>query len=207
MGNRIDPLLHLKTKIIAIEPQKKCWHFLERKFGDKITIVPMGLGEEEGEKIFYISNTSVLSSFSKEWIDAVEESKRFERYNVNWGKTERMKMTTLDALIRKYGIPQFIKIDVEGYELEVLKGLSIPINVISFEYTVPEQTEKLISCIRQIERINEDILFNYSIGESMELDMLEWITAEKIINHIYSEEFQNTYFGDIYVCRKNHIKS
>ena len=35
--------------------------------------------------------------------------------------------TTLDELIAAYGIPAFVKIDVEGMEHEVLAGLSQPV--------------------------------------------------------------------------------
>ncbi|MDR1876797.1 MAG: hypothetical protein LBQ84_04165 [Flavobacteriaceae bacterium] len=68
MGNRVEPLLHINAKIIAIEPQKKCQTYLRKKFKNKITLVSKGLGEKEDEKIFYISNASTLSSFSSEWI-------------------------------------------------------------------------------------------------------------------------------------------
>jgi hypothetical protein len=95
-------------------------------------------------------------------------------------------------LIEKYGIPQFIKIDVEGYELEVLKGLSHPINAISFEYTVPEQAEKLVTCIKRIEELDGKTLFNYSIGESMELVFQKWYTADRLIEHVNSKEFEKS---------------
>ena len=45
-------------------------------------------------------------------------------------------VTTLDKLIEQYEVPSFIKIDVEGYELEVLKGLTRLVPALSFEFTV-----------------------------------------------------------------------
>jgi FkbM family methyltransferase len=200
MGNRTEPFLKLNAKVVAVEPQKHCQAFLKQKFGDKISLVAKGLGEKEGEKTFYISDDSVLSSFSEEWINSVIESKRFGTHK--WHKTELIEMTTLDILIKQYGIPQFIKIDVEGYELEVLKGLSQPVNVISFEYAVPEHTQKVIDCIKQIEKVNGDTLFNHSVGESMELFFSEWLTFERMIEYVKSREFENFVFGDIYAQRK-----
>ena len=111
-------------------------------------------------------------------------------------------MTTLDQLIRSYGVPSFIKIDVEGYELEVLKGLTSSVNMISFEYAVPEQTTKLIDCIDRIEKNDKYIECNYSIGESMDFALTEWYSVENMKNHIQTVFFTDTEFGDIYVRQK-----
>src|SRR4051812_33411059 len=73
VGNRISPVLEIGARVVAVEPQKKCYQTLERKFGDKIVIVKKGLSGEEGVKEFYISDESTISSFSKEWIDKVKE--------------------------------------------------------------------------------------------------------------------------------------
>ena len=53
---------------------------------------------------------------------------------VRWASGIRVPATTLDALIARHGLPRFCKIDVEGYEAEVLRGLSQPISALSFEY-------------------------------------------------------------------------
>ena len=36
---------------------------------------------------------------------------------------------------KEFGKPAFCKIDVEGYEYKVIKGLSEPLNTVSFEFT------------------------------------------------------------------------
>jgi len=199
-GNRISPLLEIGAKIVAIEPQESCYKYLKDKFGKDIEIVTKGLGESECVKDFHISNASVISSFSDEWINSVKDG-RFKDYN--WNKVTKVEVTTLDILIEKYGLPKFIKIDVEGYELEVLKGLTKPIKIISFEYTVPEQINKVIECIEQIEINDTNIECNYSIGESMLLASLNWHTVEEMKKFIITKEFIKTGFGDVYVRIKN----
>ena len=196
IGNRISPLLMLNAQIVAIEPQISCQKILKSKYGNKIILVTEGLGEKEGIAEFYISDASTISSFSKDWIDSVKLG-RFKEYS--WKTKKEVRMTTLDILIHKYGIPAFIKIDVEGYELEVLKGLNKPVNMISFEYCVPEQIEKVLSCIKRLVVINPNIEFNYSSNETMQFALNKWVQLDKMINIINSKPFQNTFFGDIYV--------
>jgi FkbM family methyltransferase len=197
MGNRITPFLELGAKVIAVEPQDKCFRHLKRKFGDKIVLVKKGLGEADGIKKFHISEDSTLSSFSDNWMSSVTGTDRFK--GRSWIKTVKAVMTTADELIKQYGKPDFIKIDVEGYELEVLKGLTQPIRMISFEYTVPEQPDRASMCLDEIEKHNPQIECNYSIGEDLVWAMSEWVSASKMRALILSEAFQKTSFGDIYV--------
>lgn len=196
IGNRVTPLLQLGAKVIAVEPQESCYKVLRARFGTKISIVTKGLGEKEGVQKFHISDTSTISSFSEEWINSVKDA-RFKEHN--WNKTIEVEITTLDKLISKFGIPSFIKIDVEGYELEVLKGLSQPIKMISFEYTVPELTNKIIECISQVQISNPNILCNYSTGESMQMASVKWFEVKDFFEHIRQPKFIDSGFGDIYL--------
>ena len=83
-------------------------------------------------------------------------------------------------MIKKYGIPNFCKIDVEGYELEVLKGLSKPIKTLSFEYTIPEFIDKDVDCNEYLNSLGK-IVCNYSSADSMELAYSEWKNPEEFI--------------------------
>ena len=109
-------------------------------------------------------------------------------------------MTTLDNLIAIYGKPTFIKIDVEGFEHEVLKGLSQNVKFISFEYTVPEAITSVLDCIDRISTIDNqnNILFNYSVGETMEWALDEWLPVNEMKKEIKLDRFIQSGFGDIY---------
>lgn len=198
-GNRIEPLINDNVKIIAVEPQMECVKFLKKKFGKSIIVLQNGVGEKMEIKLMYIaSNANILSSFSKEWIDSTKKSGRFKK--ISWDKTRKIEMITLDFLISTYGKPDFIKIDVEGYELEVLKGLTQSVEVLSLEYTVPERKEELKNCLNYLKKLpNSRLVFNYCITERMQFDLPNWVNYDEMIQIIDSEVFLNTQFGDIYV--------
>jgi len=196
VGNRTKPFLKIGARVVAIEPQKKCCKILEKKFHNNIELVQMGLGKTEEIKDFFVANNHTLSSFSAEWIESVKKT-RFMDYS--WAEPIKIQITTLDKLIDKYGLPKFIKIDVEGFELEVLKGLTYAIDIISFEYAVPEQTQKAKDCIDQIEKYNSKIECNFSICESMEFELKHWQSTIDFKSYMDTKEFNSTIFGDIYV--------
>jgi len=195
VGNRIEPLLQIGARVVAVEPQEKCYRVLKKKFGNRIQLVTKGLDEKAGTKDFYISNADTISSFSSEWIKSVKDN-RFKGYR--WNKIVSVEMTTLDELIAEFGVPRFIKIDVEGFELNVLKGLTRKVEFLSFEYTVPEQSGQVTECLGQIQKI-ADFECNYSVGEGMEWALPQWISAEEMKAVINSEAFTSTLFGDVYV--------
>lgn len=202
MGNRIEPLLKIGAKVVAVEPQPACVRALTNKFANRISIVDMGIADHEGVMDFFISTSHTLSSFSKQWINTSKEG-RFS--DESWKEGTKVRVTTLDSLIKKFGVPHFIKIDVEGFELNVLKGLNHPVKYLSFEYTVPECKQQIYECISVLTSKSQDnsVEFNYSIGESMEWALARWLSTDEMVALVQSTEFNNTGFGDIYVRQAN----
>jgi hypothetical protein len=100
----------------------------------------------------------------------------------NWDTKVIVPVTTLDRLIEEYGQPAFCKIDVEGFEFEVLKGLSRPIRVVSIEFT-PEFMDPAIDSINRLSSLGM-IWFNYAIGEWMNLRLAKWVKADEIADVI-----------------------
>jgi len=197
VGNRVKIFLSLNAVVVAIEPQRHCVGILKRAFGDnaRLTIVQKAVGETEGQAEILMSDADTISSMSPKWIEAVKKSGRFP--DNDWYKKVAVPMTTLDSLIEEYGKPDFIKIDVEGYEYQVISGLSQPVRAISIEFT-PEFIDSTFSCIDHLEKIG-NIRLNYSLRESMSFALADWTTSQRIKEKLIAYENDNEVFGDVYV--------
>ena len=80
-------------------------------------------------------------------------------------------MTTLDALIARHGAPAFAKIDVEGFEAEVLPGLTQAVPALSFEFTTI-QRDVALACLERCQALGY-VRYNAALGESQELGARE----------------------------------
>jgi FkbM family methyltransferase len=195
-GNRTSVFIELGAKVVALEPQEKCFKWLIGKYANKATFLQKGAGAKNEVKDFYISEQyNQLSSFSENWMNDLKA--RIGETKID--NIEKIEIVTLDSLIKEHGIPAFIKIDVEGYEKEVLNGLTSSFSLLSFEYAVPEMQNELIECLQIINSKYKNVTFNYTIGENCKFINSSWIGFKEIMHLVNTKEFLETYAGDIYV--------
>jgi FkbM family methyltransferase len=197
VGNRVKIFLSLGARVVAIEPQEQCVKVLRNLYGEnrRLTLVEKALGARQGQAEIKVANDDVISSMSPEWINAVRKSGRFSNYRWDAGRT--VDVTTLDRLIEEYGIPAFVKIDVEGFEYEVVKGLSSSVKALSLEFT-PEFLDSTYNCLGYLGRLGK-ITLNYSLGESMQLALDKWVRADEMIGILSRFKADYRIFGDVYV--------
>jgi len=195
IGSRTEVFHRLGARVLAIEPQESCVDTLRRKYRDnnRVTIIPAALSNKEGKADLLISQANTLSSLSREWIESVKSSGRFSEYE--WIGSETILTTTLDRLIEEFGAPVFCKIDVEGFEFQVIKGLTTPIEYISLEFT-PEFIESTLCSIQYLSDLCH-YQFNYAVEESMSLALMDWISPDEICEILVNLP-DKMIFGDVY---------
>ncbi len=179
VGNRSYIWMKLGARVVAVEPQQQCSSLLRRWYGGRanFTLVEEAVGATPGRATLYVSErTPTVTSLSREWIDTVAQDPSFA--GVEWQGAAAVEVTTLDALIARFGLPSFCKIDIEGYELDALQGLSQPLPLLSFEYIASARV-LAIQCVEQLARLGA-YEYNWSPGERHQMQTERWLPHVEI---------------------------
>jgi FkbM family methyltransferase len=200
LGNRAKLFLELNAKVVAFEPQKSCADLLELAFrADKnFRLLRTALGAQPGEATMFVSDAHTISTLSQDWVRSTTDTGRFG--GVGWNKQQKVVVDTLDKIIAEHGAPRFIKIDVEGFEYEVLRGLSTPVPAVSIEFA----TESLQVTYKAMAHMCDlaPMLFQIALGEELEFIGERWMTRDEAQDKLRQLSEQDPMvWGDLYMKR------
>ena len=200
VGHLSEALLDVGARIIGVDPQADCIREARARVGRNkgIEFVCTAVGESEGTAQLFVAESSIVSSLKAEW---------YEEHT----STINVPVTTLDSLIEQFGIPHYVKIDVEGFEIEVLKGLSQKINCVSFEYHTGhklESIENTIDCLNRIRMLQDGSVVNVNLNNQPVYCFPIWMELDSFIDVFKNELWpQPQSFGDIVVLSADFARS
>jgi FkbM family methyltransferase len=142
--------IKLADKIIAVEASPNTFNLLKTNTNNysNINCLNYAVSSCNNDHIdFYDCTANTISTTNIKWL--TDPNSRFYNYKYN---TIKVRTITIDELIKTYGIPDLIKVDVEGGEYDCLKSLTQKIPLLCFEWA-SEVNNITFKCIDHLETI------------------------------------------------------
>jgi FkbM family methyltransferase len=191
-GFKTDLFLRLGARVVAIEPDEKNQSILREKFmkyrlaRKPIEIVGKAVSDKSSTEVMWIDGPgSAVNTLSRKWATALNENKARHTHGhsgLEFTGYKNIETTTVEDLMSVHGVPMFIKIDVEGYELNVIRGLRRPVPYLSFEVNLPDFRPEGSQCVEILGGLARAGKFNYAVDCEQGLVLDQWASASEFLN-------------------------
>ena len=120
-----------------------------------------------------------MNTLSQKWAETLRADDRRFGHKLSFGYWREVETITLEQLIAEQGSPFFIKIDTEGHELNVLRGMVRPVPYLSFEVNLPEFRPEGLESIQVLGRLAPNGRFNFVRDCRQGLVLDQWLSKEE----------------------------
>ncbi len=193
VGEYAETFSSLGATVVAAEPNPSCCESLYRLAHMRnVRVEGCAVGATPGNATLRICDHSELSTLSDEWYERSHGSETYQ--GVRWLDEVQVPVVTLDLLVRRHGVPVFIKIDVEGYEENVVNGMSFNPRFLSFEFS-DVRREGALHCIELLSE--RGYKFNPMLGRDFVFQFPAWKSGNETIEWLASYRGKQE-FGDVF---------
>jgi FkbM family methyltransferase len=194
IGEKSEALLAAGARVVAFEPNPLVLPELRARCSHDQSwmCVQTALGSAASIATLHARTSSGQSSLDAEW-----EGEVIGTYPV--------PVLSLDSVIQVLGKPMYCKIDVEGWELEVLRGLTQSLPLISFEFHLDaENIRKTQSCLEWLLTLGMTHANLTPAGRSS-FHLKEWVPLRQFLEWFpgdLSQSLPGQPYGDIFVRKE-----
>ncbi len=191
IGHKSEVLLVAGAQVVAFEPNPLVLPELRARCGHhkNWACVPAALGAGGTIATLHARKSSGQSSLDPLWA-----GEPIGTYYV--------PVVTLDAAIHTFGRPVYCKIDVEGWELEVLRGLTQGLRLISFEFHLNDaDARKTRACLERLRELGATQA-NLTPAERPTFHFRDWMPVTELLDWFPGDlgtSLPGMPYGDIYV--------
>jgi FkbM family methyltransferase len=155
IGQAANVLAKNFDRVVSFEPCAESLAILTTEAPANVTVAPFALSDEEGKILL----TEAANSLPHGMLTTGD--------HVRWGPVRGQRWVEaikLDRATARWGIPDLIKIDTEGHELQVLKGAPTTLRARRTKWLIEvhyrQHAEKIFDLLSayQVRRIEHDIL-------------------------------------------------
>jgi len=184
-GFKTDIFLRLGAKVVAVDPDEANQKVLRERFlkyrlaPKKLDIEGKAVSDAIAIKTMWIDAPgSAKNTLNSKWVQTLRnDPKRFGQ-RLDFAGEKQVETITLEKLMAIHGIPFFIKIDVEGHESSVLRGMNRPVPYLSYEVNLPEFKLEGLECVSILSQIAAGGEFNYAVDCERGLMLESWLRPD-----------------------------
>jgi FkbM family methyltransferase len=184
-------------RVVAVEPNPAFTMRLQA-FAREVDIRPVfaAVGDAPGTASLNVCSEPGFSTLVDPDVEWIQESPDYE--TVRWTRTVEVPITTMDLLARDFGEPEYVKIDVEGFEINVLRGMTSRPRYLSFEFGARRKDASL-ECLEHLGE--RGYAFRPIVGREYRFVTPDWMSLAEAKDWVAAFSAEQAEYGDMFAHR------
>jgi len=171
-GKFTHQFLAIGARVVCVEADERNVKNMGAIYGKRIELVHAALTDHVGHTTLFTKSQRGARATLVPHIYARQKGIATKAYD----KKTTVCAVTVDSLAEKYGVPAFIKLDIEGSEYLALKGMTVTVPALMFEFA-SGYIEEAYKCAVLLGKRGYE--FNYASGHHGTFENDVWTDADE----------------------------